>query len=133
MKHISITNDIKHTRSPNAVNERGRKLCPITFTILTCNNSIQIDDVLYSTKGFAEWVSTELEREYNYFLEITETFGNNVHILQYIKIRSPMTNLPYDTYNIMNIYNIFIFQYNKLPIDCVYDFIMKYKQIHSNT
>jgi len=133
MKHISITNDIKHTRSPNSVNERGRKLCPITFTILTCNNSIQIDDVLYSTKGFAEWVSTELERDYNYFLEITERFGNNIHMLQYIKIRSPMTNLPYDLSNITNIYNIFIFQYKKLSIDCVYDFIMKYKKIHSNT
>ena len=132
MKHISITNDIKHTCSPNAVNDRGRKLCPITFTILTCNNSIHIDNVLYSTKGFAEWVSTELEREYNYLSEITETFGYHFHILKYINIRSPMTNLPYDIDNIKNIYNIFIYQYKKFPLHCIYDFITKYKKIHTN-
>jgi hypothetical protein len=128
MKHISIVNDIKSLCSPNAVNARGRKLCPITFDILTCNNTINIDEVLYSTKGFSKWVCSELESDYDRLVdlcELSDLFQEKMYFIRYIRIRSPMTNLPYDISTIMLIYDIFICQYYREPIYCVYDFIKK--------
>ena len=134
MKHISIVNDIKNVSSPNAVNSRGRKLCPITFDVLTTNNTINIDDVLYSTKGFSKWVCSELDRDYDRLValcEISYLFKEKTFFVKYLHIRSPMTNLPYNVSTITIIYNIFISQYYREPIYCVYDFIKKHKGIET--
>jgi hypothetical protein len=132
MRHISLVNDIKNQSSPNAVNERGRKLCPITFDILTCNNTINIDGVLYSTKGFAKWVRSELERDYDRLLilcNFSELFKEKAFFIKFLRIRSPMTNLQYDISTTAMIYDLFLWQYYRAPIFCVYDFIIKYKEI----
>ena len=130
MKYISIVNDIKSICSPNAVNARGRKLCPITFDILTSNNTINIDGVLYTTKGFSQWVCSELVSDYDRLVdlcELSDLFQEKMYFIKYIHIRSPMTNLPYDISTILLIYNIFICQYYREPIYCVYAFIKKHK------
>ncbi len=135
MKHISIVNDIKNVSSPNAVNSRGRKLCPITFDVLTTNNTINIDDVLYSTKGFSKWVCSELARDYDRLVALCEMsylFKEKTFFVKYLHIRSPMTNLPYNVSTISIIYNIFISQYYREPIYCVYDFIKKHKGIEAS-
>uniref|UniRef100_A0A6C0HGV3 Uncharacterized protein n=1 Tax=viral metagenome TaxID=1070528 RepID=A0A6C0HGV3_9ZZZZ len=132
MRYISLVNDIKNVRSPNSVNSRGRKLCPITFDILTCNNTINIDNVLYSTKGFAKWVHSELEKDYDRlttFCDLSELFKDKSFFVKFIRIRSPMTNLQYDLPTIAIICDIFIWQYYRAPIYCVYDFITKHKEI----
>ena len=128
MKHISIINDIKNTSSPNAVNERGRKLCPITFDILTCNNIINIDGVFYSIKGFSQWISRELDKDYERLVmlsELSELFKEKAFFIKFIRIRSPMTNLPYDIPTITIIYDVFLWKYYVTPIYCIYDFIIK--------
>jgi hypothetical protein len=135
MKHISIVNDIKNASSPNAVNARGKKLCPITFDILTTNNTINIDDVLYSTKGFSKWVYSELARDYDRLVALCEMsylFQEKTFFVKYLHIRSPMTNLPYNISTLALIYNIFISQYYREPIYCVYDFIKKHKGIETS-
>ena len=135
MKHISIVNDIKNASSPNAVNARGKKLCPITFDILTTNNTINIDDVLYSTKGFSKWVYSELARDYDRLVALCEMsylFQEKTFFVKYLHIRSPMTNLPYNISTLARIYNIFISQYYREPIYCVYDFIKKHKGIETS-
>jgi len=128
MRYISLVNDIKQLRSPNAVNSRGRKLCPITFDILTCNNTINIDGVLYSTKGFSKWVRSELDKDYDRLLMInglSELCKERAFFLKFVRIRSPMTNLPYDIYTLSIIYDVFLWQYYVAPIQCVYAFISK--------
>lgn len=128
MKHISIINDIKNTSSPNVINKRGRKLCPITFDILTCNNTINIDNVLYSTKGFSKWVRAELEKDYDrlkLLCEISELLKEKSGFIKFLHIRSPMTNLIYDISTTTLIYDIFLKQYYVAPIHCVYTFITK--------
>jgi hypothetical protein len=130
MKHISIVNDIKNMSSPNAVNSRGRKLCPITFDVLTTNNTINIDGVLYSTKGFSKWVCSELARDYDRLVALCEMsylFQEKTFFVKYLHIRSPMTNLPYDIPTLTIIYDVFLWKYYVLPIYCIYDFIKKYK------
>ena len=124
---ISIINDIKNTSSPNAINERGRKLCPITHDIVTCNNSIKIENVIYTTKGLCKWVKRELEQDYERLYEIC---GCNKEInirkslfVDCIRIRSPMTNLYYDKTTTEMIYNIFIHTYDNTNINSVYKFI----------
>jgi hypothetical protein len=132
MRNISLVNDIKGLSSPNAVNARGRKLCPITFDILTCNNTINVDGVLYSTKGFSRWVRSELEKDYDRLktlCDLSELFKEKSFFIKFLRIRSPMTNLPYDISVISTICNVFIWQYYKEPISCMYDFIIKYKEI----
>jgi hypothetical protein len=128
MRHISIVNDIKQLCSPNATNARGRKLCPITFDILTCNNSIHIDGVLYSIKGFAQWVRSELDKDYDRLVMInglSELCKERAFFTKFLRIRSPMTNLQYDRSIIETIYDVFIWQYYIAPIQCVYAFISK--------
>jgi hypothetical protein len=135
MKHIAIVNDIKNVSSPNAVNARGRKLCPITFDILTSNNTINIDDVLYSTKGFLKWVRSELDRDYKRLVALCEMsylFKEKPFFVKYVSIRSPMTNLPYNVHIVSIIFDIFVWQYYVLPINCVYDFIKKHKDIETS-
>lgn len=132
MRHISLINDIKGISSPNAVNERGRKLCPITFDILTCNNTINIDNVLYSSKGFAKWVRSELESDYDRLLmlcDCSELFKEKAFFMKFLCIRSPMTNLKYDISTTTLIYDLFLWQYYIAPIHCVYTFITKHKEI----
>ena len=68
--YISLVNDIKNTSSPNAVNDKGRKLCPITHDILTLDNTINIDGVLYSSSGFVKWVRTELKKDYENLVKL---------------------------------------------------------------
>ncbi len=127
--NISIINDIKNTSSPNAVNERGRKLCPITHDIVTCNNSIKIENVIYTTKGFCKWVKRELEQDYERLCKICDYYQEiNMQKFQFIDfmhIRSPMTNLYYDKNTTEMIYNIFIHTYDKTNIHSVYEFITK--------
>lgn len=128
MRSISLVNDIKHISSPNAVNERGRKLCPITFDILTCNNTILVDNVLYSSKGFAKWVRSELENDYDRLLmlcDFSELFKEKAFFMKFLRIRSPMTNLKYDISTTTLIYDLFLWQYYIAPIHCVYTFITK--------
>ena len=129
MRDISIINDIKNTSSPNSVNSRGRKLCPITFDILTCNNSIKIENVIYSNKGFANWIRSELNTDYDrlYALcNVSETiYTKKNNFMQHMRIRSPMTNLYYDIPTISIIYNVFIDEYHIAPLNCVYNFITK--------
>jgi hypothetical protein len=132
MRHISLVNDIKHMISPNAVNARGRKLCPITFDILTCNNTINIDNVLYSSKGFSNWVRSELENDYDRLVllsGLSELCKEKAFFLKFVRIRSPMTNLPYDIYTLSIIYDIFLWQYYVAPIHCVYSFITKHTTV----
>lgn len=128
MRHISLVNDIKCLSSPNAVNERGRKLCPITFDILTCNNTINVDNVLYSTKGFSQWVRSELENDYARLLmlcDFSELSKEKSFFMKFLRIRSPMTNLQYDISTTAMIYDLFLWQYYIAPIHCVYTFIIK--------
>ena len=123
---FAIINDIKNTSSPNMVNDRGRKLCPITFDILTANNSIIIENVIYSMKGFSNWVRTELEKNYNKLCYIdTQLSYHNNTFFTHVQIRSPITNLYYDPILVGHIYNIFIAKYDKQPIECIYDFIRR--------
>ena len=132
MTYISLVNDIKSTSSPNAVNARGRKLCPITFDILTSNNTINIDGVLYSTKGFARWVRSNLEKDYDRLMTIcnlSERFKEKSFFVKFVRIRSPMTNEQYELSTTTSICHIFIWQYYREPIWCIYDFIIKYKEI----
>jgi hypothetical protein len=133
MNHIFIINDIKNTSSSNVVNERGRKLCPITFDILTSNNSIIIENVIYSMKGFSNWIRTELEKNYNKLCYIdTQLSYNNNTFFTHLQIRSPITNLYYDSILVSHIYNIFIAKYDKQPIECIYDFIRRKLEIGTN-
>jgi len=125
--NISLVNDIRNTSSPNGVNERGRKLCPITMNIVTHNNSVIIDGVIYTTKGFALWVKKELETDYNRLTNICN-ISEQVHnekqlFVKYIRIRSPMNNTYYGLSTISTIYKIFVDKYYKYPLTCVYDFI----------
>uniref|UniRef100_A0A6C0JXG0 Uncharacterized protein n=1 Tax=viral metagenome TaxID=1070528 RepID=A0A6C0JXG0_9ZZZZ len=135
MRHISLVNDIKHLRSPNAVNVRGRKLCPITFDILTCNNTIHIDGVLYSIKGFSQWIRSELDKDYDRLCglcKLSELFKEKSFFIKFMHIRSPMTNTLYDISTLTVIYDVFILQYYVAPIHCVYDFITKYIDDYRN-
>ena len=134
MQFISLTNDIRNTICPNAVNERGRKLCPITMTTITPNNSILIDGVLYNTKGFKLWVKSELERDYERLCSLcaipkntvpTEDslLTNKAKFVMAMRIRSPMTNVYYNAKTASTIYDVFIDLYGVWPIYCVYEFV----------
>jgi hypothetical protein len=132
MRNISLVNDIKGLSSPNAVNARGRKLCPITFDILTCNNTINVDGVLYSTKGFSRWVRNELENDYDrlkMLCDLSELFKEKSVFIKFLRIRSPMTNLQYELSTTTLIYDLFLWQYYMAPIHCVYTFTTKHKEI----
>ena len=129
MENICVINDIKNTSSPNAVNARGRKICPITLDILTCNNTINIDGVLYSAKGFSNWVRSELERDYCKLSDLcasTDLLKDKSVFVKIINIRSPMTNLKYSIHTVKFIYELFISDCFTEPIDCVYNFINKH-------
>lgn len=124
--NISLINDIKNTCSPNAVNDKGRKLCPITLDILTCDNTINLDGVLYSSYGFVKWVRTELAKEYRNLEELckeSSLFTEKSVFLQFVNIRSPITNVVYDIDNISRIFEVFVWKCFSNPIECVYDFI----------
>ena len=127
VSYLSIINNMRYTSSPNAINKRGRKLCPITMDILTCNNSIIIEGVIYSTKGFSEWVRRELEMGYDRLVaecNVSEIVKRRKAIfIQYLQIRSPMTNLYYGLSTVSDIYDIFINKCNIPPMTCVYNFI----------
>jgi hypothetical protein len=134
MQFISIPNDIRNTTCPNAVNERGRKICPITMTTITQNNSILIDGVLYNTKGFKLWVKSELERDYDRLCSLcaipkhtvpTEDtlLMNKAKFVRELRIRSPMTNAYYNAKTASTIYDVFVDLCGVWPIYCVYVFV----------
>lgn len=118
-----IENDISKDDTVNSKNKQGKKVCPITFITLNTNNSIKIENVYYSIKGFAEWVRTELKNDDNtYIRESLDEFTyeddptESVSIQKmskdefvfFFEIRSPLTNQPYSEEVKKQIYDMFI-------------------------
>lgn len=72
--------------STNGKNDRGRKLCPISYVILKPENSIKINKTFYSTKGLFSYLSST-----GYFTN--KNFGFNEHYIMLRQIKDPMTNV----------------------------------------
>lgn len=62
---IQLMNDMTRESCPNNTDNRGRKLCPITMDILTINNTIKIEGVLYSYSGLCRWIKQEINSPKN--------------------------------------------------------------------
>ena len=129
MYHISIINDFKQENTINIKNERGRYLCPITYDILTKDNTIKIENVLYSAKGLMEWTRQSIFDQYDDIIEVYEMnkYDTDIKtiILNQIQIRSPITNNNFEKSVIFMLYNLFIYKSDKHFIHAIYSFIMK--------
>jgi hypothetical protein len=144
MNH-EIINNINSENTANSKNKQGKKLCIITHEILTSNNSIKIEGVLYSMRGMREWVKTEVKHK---FLDILALIAydmsdnpyyfyddkgiaidyDNISKIDFVRIfdiRSPYTNMDYDTIVKDDLFEFFIknnLGYNK---NSIYEFIKK--------
>ena len=117
MTHYELITNINQIDSPNAKNEQGKKLCPITLDILNINNCVKIDNVFYTANGFAKWVRKELLNSRlfynmvynndNMILGLLQQMDSNSFV-EYFDIRSPMTNSPYGINDKKVIYDLFI-------------------------
>lgn len=120
---IHLIDNISVESCPNNTNNKGRKLCPITMDVLSINNSIKIDSVLYTYYGLCRWIKQELNNNKNlyiihdiipllsttsepYICNIEQLTSSEFAIL--FTIRSPFTNLPYSPIIKKQLYDIFI-------------------------
>jgi hypothetical protein len=116
-------NDMTRESCPNNTDNRGRKLCPITMDILTINNTIKIEGVLYSYSGLCRWIKQEINSPKNMiiieevipllsilttpYLCSIERMSSFEFAILFI-IRSPFTNEPYSNNIKIQLYDIFI-------------------------
>jgi hypothetical protein len=120
---IQLINDMTTESSPNNTDDRGRKICPITMDLLTINNTIKIDGVLYSYNGLCRWIKQELNSPKNITMidDIIPLLGfsytpyncsidrmSSIEFSVLFIIRSPFTNEPYSNDMKNQLYNIFI-------------------------
>lgn len=120
---IQLINDVSAESCPNNTNSRGRKLCPITMDILTVNNTIKIEGVLYSYYGMCRWIKQELNSPKNIMMiddiipllcYISTPYNCSIERMSSIEfailfiIRSPFTNESYTNPIKMQLYDIFI-------------------------
>jgi len=75
--------------STNVKNERGRKLCPISYNILTPENSVKINKTFYSTKGLYSYLLST-----GHFSNRQYGFTEHYYILRHLK--DPMTNVCFE-------------------------------------
>jgi hypothetical protein len=80
--------DLKES-STNGKNDRGRKLCPISYVVLKPENSIKINKTFYSTSGLFSYLSST-----GYFNNKTHGFDEHYFILTHLK--DPMTNVCFE-------------------------------------
>jgi hypothetical protein len=120
---IELINDMTRESCPNNTDNRGRKLCPITMDILTINNTIKIEGVLYSYTGLCRWMKQELNSPKNMiiiediipllsiltppYLCCIERMSSIEFAVLFI-IRSPFTNELYSPIIKSQLYDIFI-------------------------
>ena len=120
---IELINDMTRESCPNNTDNRGRKLCPITMDILTINNTIKIEGVLYSYTGLCRWMKQELNSPKNMiiiediipllsiltppYLCCIERMSSIEFAVLFI-IRSPFTNELYTPIIKSQLYDIFI-------------------------
>jgi hypothetical protein len=124
--HISLINDFKQETPVNSKNKRGRYVCPITYDILTINNTIKIGNVLYSAKGLCEWTKHSISQQYEDLVDLCQNQNCTVdNILENIIIRSPITNIPFEYSVVILLYKLFIQQYDKNVIESICLFIKK--------
>ncbi len=120
---IELINDMSSETCPNNVNNRGRKLCPITMDVLTINNTIKIEGVLYSYYGMQRWIKQELNSPKNMIMicEIIPLLRytsipymcsiermSSIEFTVLFIVRSPFTNEPYSKEIKTQLYNVFI-------------------------
>jgi hypothetical protein len=120
---IQLINDMTRESCPNNTDNRGRKLCPITMDILTVNNTIKIEGVLYSYNGMCRWIKQELNSPINIMmiddiiplLQSSSTpyiccidKMSSIEFAVLFIIRSPYTNEPYSNEMKVQLYDIFI-------------------------
>ena len=120
---IQLINNMSSESCPNNTDTNGRKLCPITMDILTTNNTVKIEGVLYSYNGLCRWIKQELYSTKNSII-----IQDIIPLLEYVStpylcsiermssiefavlfiIRSPFTNEPYSNHIKTQLYDIFI-------------------------
>ena len=120
---IELINDMSSETCPNNANNRGRKLCPITMDVLTINNTIKIEGVLYSYYGMHRWIKQELNSPKNMIMicEIIPLLRytsipyicsiermSSIEFTVLFIVRSPFTNEPYSNEIKTQLYNVFI-------------------------
>ena len=120
---IQLINDMTRESCPNNTDNRGRKLCPITMDILTVNNTIKIEGVLYSYYGMCRWIKQELNSTKNIIMidDIIPLLGyvsipykcsidkmSSIEFSVLFIIRSPYTNESYSNEIKSQLYDIFI-------------------------
>ena len=135
---IEIINNLSLENTPNNKTENGRKICPITMQILTTNNSIKIEGVLYSMVGIRMWLKMQIKnriRELDSFRcpccnsnfnKKTNINYNNISIEKFVNnfvIKSPYTNLPYNKETTKILFEIYIENYRNLKGGYIGDLI----------
>ena len=127
---IEIINNLHIENTPNNKNEYGKKICPVTMQVLTCNNSIKIDGVLYSMNGIKLWFKTQIKKQLsefqcrcckNYITYINGHYlkydADNISVEDFVtifEIKSPYTNLPYSNGIKRKLFEIYIENYRHL-------------------
>jgi len=137
-----LINNIKEEITPNAKNNQGKKLCIITHDILTTNNTIKIEGVLYSMRGLRDWLKTEVKKRFMVIISdllydldgIPITLSNDtingvnydnimqVDFIRLFNVRSPYTNLYYNNQIKARLFEVFIKNSKK---NSIYEFIQK--------
>jgi hypothetical protein len=127
---IEIINNLHIENTPNNKNEYGKKICPITMQVLTCNNSIKIDGILYSMNGIKMWFKTQVKKQLSeiqckcckkYITYVSGHYSKydveNISIEDFVtifEIKSPYTNLPYSNEIKRKLFEIYIENYRHL-------------------
>ena len=124
---IEIINNLSLENTPNNKTENGRKICPITMQILTTNNSIKIEGVLYSMVGIRMWLKMQIKnriRELELFRCSTPHCScnsyfnfNKISIENFVnnfEIKSPYTNLSYNRETTKRLFEIYLQNYRYL-------------------
>jgi len=126
---IEIITNLSVENTPNNKTENGRKICPITMQILTTNNSIKIEGVLYSMVGIRMWLKMQIKNRIRHlesvrcpccnsdFNKKTNINFNNISIENFVNnfiIKSPCTNLPYNKETTKRLFEIYIENYRNL-------------------
>lgn len=75
----------------NNKNKRGRKICPITYVELNTDNTVKIGNTLFSSNGLI----SILKSQYWYCDYIVNDKYYNFNIKWIMKVKNPMTNLPF--------------------------------------
>jgi hypothetical protein len=123
---IEIINNLGRENTPNYKNENGRKICPITMQILTTNNCIKIEGVLYSMVGIRMWLKMQIKNRIGHlesvrcpccnsdFNKKTNIDFDNISIENFVNnfiIKSPCTNLPYNKETTKRLFEIYVENY----------------------